>query len=223
MFNFADLIVVAIIGISAFAGYKGGFVKTGLGFLSFFIAVALTFIFYKPVMQLIKENTQFEPWLTEYLNSLDTKQLVEGDTREKSDDVTDEKNSYVANLPNEVVELIGINDMKEKAKSAIIEKIVEFALKLLAIVIVYVAARLALIVIIIVLDLIAQLPVLKQFNEILGLALGVLLGLLKTYGLFLIIALLGSINVTTGIVSLINNSLIASFLYDNNLLLKLLF
>lgn len=223
MFNFADLIVVVIIGVSAFAGYKSGFIKTGLGFLSFFIAVALTFIFYKPVMQLIKENTEFEPWLTEYLNSLDTKQLGNGDSKEKLDGATDEKNSYLANLPNEVIELIGINEMKEKAKNTIIEKIVEFALKLLSIVIVYVTARLALIVIIMVLDLIAQLPMLKQFNEILGLTLGALLGLLKTYGLFLVIALLGSINVTTGIVSLINNSLIAGFLYNNNLLLKLLF
>lgn len=222
MFNLADLIVVAIIGITAFAGYKGGFVKTGLGFLSFFIAVVVTFMFYKPMMQIIRDNTGFEPWLTEYLSSLDTKQLSTKASQNEKEDA-EEETSYINNLPDSVVELIGIKEMKEQAKSVIIEKVVQFSLKLLAIVIVYIVTRLALIVIIMVLDLIAKLPVLKQFNEILGLALGFLLGLIKTYGLFAVITFLGSINLTTGIIELINNSLIASFLYNNNILLKLIF
>lgn len=223
MINLADIIVIAIIGFSAFFGYKSGFIKTGLGFLAVFIAIALTFIFYKPVMGLIKDNTEFEPWLTSYLSSLDSKQFVPGATSEENNKADGNKNSYINNLPDSLVELIGLNEMKENAKNAIIQKVVEFALKLLAIVVVYVAARVGLTIIIIVLDSIAQLPVLKQFNEILGLVVGAMLGLLKVFGFFTIIAFLGSVSATSGIVSLINNSTVASYLYNNNIILKLLF
>ena len=222
MFNIADIIVVAIIGLSAFVGYRKGFVQTGLGFLSFFIAIALTFMLYKPVMEIIREKTEFVPWLTQYLSNLDIKELKESNL--ESETTSDsEGDSYIRNLPNSIVDAIGLDEMKETAKNMIVQKIVDFAVKLLAIVIVYIGTRLALFIVIMVLDLFFKLPVLKQFNEILGLSLGVALGLIRIYGVFIVITLLGSLPATRGIVSVIHQSLIASFLYNNNLLLKLLF
>ena len=73
MFNIADLIVIFIIGFAIFKGYKRGFIKTGFGILSFFISIVITFMFYKPVMNIIKENTGFEMWLSEYLFILSQK------------------------------------------------------------------------------------------------------------------------------------------------------
>ena len=63
MFNVADIVVIAIVIIAIFMGYKKGFIKTLFGVLSFFIAIAITFTFYKPVMELIKERTGFEECL----------------------------------------------------------------------------------------------------------------------------------------------------------------
>ena len=51
MFNVADIVVIAIVIIAIFMGYKKGFIKTLFGVLSFFIAIAITFTFYKPVME----------------------------------------------------------------------------------------------------------------------------------------------------------------------------
>lgn len=224
MFNIADIIVIAIIALAGFLGYKKGFVKTGFGFVSFFIALAITFMFYKPVMSIIRENTEFETWLTEYLYRIDL-------TGEKNTEIQSQENvesaregeEYIHNLPTTIVELIGFDEIKENAKNIVVQKIVDFALKLLAIVVVYIVARITLAIIVLVLDLIAKLPLLKQFNEILGLAIGILLGIIRIYALFMIITLLGSLPVANGVVGTINNSLIASFLYNNNLLLKILF
>lgn len=222
MFNIADIVVVAIIALAGFLGYKKGFIKTGFGFVSFFAAVVITFMFYKPVMGIIKEHTGFEQWMTEYLYNVD----LTGKDGNSNDDSEEESlktgQDYIDNLPTEVVELIGLDEIKENAKNIVIQKIVEFAEKLLAIVIVYIVARIALLVVVLVLDLIAKLPILKQFNEILGLITGVILGLVRIYAIFIVITLLGSLPFTNGIVSIINSSLIASFLYNNNLLLRLL-
>ena len=224
MFNIADVIVIAIIGLAGFIGYKKGFIKTGFGFLSFFIALAITFMFYQPVMGIIKENTGFEKWLSEYLYNIDI-----ASTSKDSESVSEttmeseEGKEYIHNLPTTIVNLLNLDEVKENAKNVIVQKIVDFAVKLLAIVIVYIVARIILAVVVIVLDLIAKLPVLKQFNEVLGLVIGILLGLVRIYVIFTIITLLSSLPMAMGITTVINQSLLASFLYNNNLLLKILF
>lgn len=216
MFNIADILVLVVIALTTFIGYKRGFIKTAFGFLSFFIAIALTFMLYKPVMGLIKEKTGFESWLSGYLYNM----KVEKETDNEEESI---EGSYLDNIPDSVVELIGINEIKENAKNIIIQKIVDFAVKLLAIVAVYIAARIILLIITIVLDLVFKLPVLKQFNETLGLVLGIVLGFIRVYAIFMIITLLGSLPATSGIVEIINNSLFASILYNNNILLKIIF
>ena len=72
-------------------------------------------------------------------------------------------------------------------------------------------------------DLIAKLPILKQFNK-LG---GVLFGLLK--GLFLVYLALGIISVVAplananNITKPIKQSIIGNVMYENNVLVKMLF
>ena len=226
MFNVSDLIVIIIIGLTALVGYKKGFIKTAFGFASFFVALILTIILYKPVMGIIKENTGFEAILTEYLYELDSKsentQALELESGEIIE-VSNEEKSYFENLPDTVMDFIGIDEIKENAKNTIIQKIVDFVLKLLSIVIVYITIRLILFILVLVLDLIAKLPVLKQFNEIMGLIIGIVLGFIRVYAILAVVTLVGSIPATSGITVMINNSLIASFLYNNNLLLKILF
>ena len=221
MFFIADIIVVAIIALAAFIGYKKGFIKTGFCIVSFFVAIALTFMFYQPVMEIIKENTGFEEWLTGYLNQLEWKN-DKGSVAPAAEEV-ETSNSYINNLPDTVVEFIGLNEIKENAKNMIIEKIVAFAVKLLAIVIVYIAVRIILVVVVVVLDIVAKLPVLKQFNEVLGLAVGIVLGLIRVYIILTIVTLISSLPVAAGLVNIINNSVITSYLYNNNFILKMLF
>lgn len=220
MFNIADLIVIALILFAIFRGYKRGFIRTGFGILSFFIAILITFMFYKPVMGLIKEKTGFETWLSEYLYSMN---IEENNESGDASATIESEESYINNLPQVVIDMIGIEEIKENAKVTIIEKIVDFAVKLLAIIIVYILAKIILSIAVLVLDSIAKLPVLKQFNELLGLVLGGILGLIQVYTICAIITLIGSIPSMTGVATIINNSLFAHTFYNNNLLLQILF
>ena len=214
MFNIADIVVVVMILIATFMGYKRGFIRTGFGVLSFFIAIAITFMFYKPVMGLIKERTGVEEWLYEYLYSLEFKE--ESAEIESGDE-------YIDNLPQTIIDVIGLEEAKQNAKNVIVQKIVDFVVKLLAIIIVYIVAKVVLAIAVFVLDSIFSLPVLKQFNEILGLLLGIVLGFVQVYFLSAIIALIGAMPACQGIAEVINGSLFAHVLYNNNLLLQILF
>lgn len=225
MFNIADIIVMLIMLIAIFSGYKKGFIKTSFGVLSFFIAIAITFMFYKPVMGMLEEKTTIREWLTEYLYSIDLneKTLEDGESGEVLVVATESGDSYIDKLPQSVVDMIGLEEAKENAKTVVVQKIVDFVVKLLAIIIVYMVAKILLAIVVLVLDSIASLPVLKQFNELLGLGLGAILGLIQVYVLCAIITLISSMPIAEGIPAIINNSLFAHVLYNNNLLLEILF
>ena len=52
-----DLILIAIIVISAFLGYKKGLVKLGAKLFACIIAIVITLILYRPVAGTIIKNT----------------------------------------------------------------------------------------------------------------------------------------------------------------------
>lgn len=222
MFNIADWVVIIMILIATVSGYKKGFIKTGFGILSFFIALAITFMFYKPVVKVLREKTGLEEWLSNYLYTID----LEGSLKNQSGDAitTNESgDTYIDKLPEIIVEMIGIEDFKENAKVEIIEKIVDFVLKLFAIIIVYITARIILAIVALILDLIASLPVLKQFNELFGILLGAILGFIQVYMLCAFLTLISSLPIANSIYYIIANSMFAHNLYNNNVLLKILF
>ncbi len=55
-----DIILIAILIISAFLGYKKGLVKLGAKLFAGIIAIIITIIIYKPVANLIINNTQLD-------------------------------------------------------------------------------------------------------------------------------------------------------------------
>lgn len=72
------------------------------------------------------------------------------------------------------------------------------------------------------LDVIANLPIIHGINQVLGLVLGLVQGLVFVWIAFLIITVLSSIDLGRDLMLMIHNSKILSFIYDNNIFLKLL-
>ena len=66
-------------------------------------------------------------------------------------------------------------------------------------------------------------PIIKQFNQVGGLAYGILKGLVIIYLLLTIMFLVISINGNGAIAEAINNSHITKFLYDNNIVVDYCF
>ncbi|MHA9741141.1 CvpA family protein [Robinsoniella peoriensis] len=72
------------------------------------------------------------------------------------------------------------------------------------------------------LDVIANLPIIHGINQVLGLVLGLVQGLVFVWIAFLIITVFSSIDLGRDLMLMIHNSKILSFIYDNNIFLKLL-
>ena len=60
MYIVIDLIVIGIVALFTFLGYKQGLVKAAIKILSFLIAIIVAFVLYKPVSNLIINNTSID-------------------------------------------------------------------------------------------------------------------------------------------------------------------
>lgn len=80
-----DLIIILIILLFTFLGYKKGLVKTAIGVLSFLIALVISIMLYKTVGNMIINNTQIDEKIE---NTITSKVTIE-DLKEKYNVIPD--------------------------------------------------------------------------------------------------------------------------------------
>ena len=195
-----DIIIIAIMAISIFLGYKKGLVKVAVKLCAFLIAVIVTLIFYKPVSNIIIENTQLDETIENIIVENGTKELEEN--KEDNNTVTEAQNEIVESVAKQVsVRLINI----------------------IVIVGLFIATRLLLIVLVLISDLITSIPIIKQFNQLGGVLYGIIRGLLLIYLILAVVFLIISMTANNNLITLIENSIITEFMYKNNILLNIIF
>lgn len=228
MINWIDIVALIIILIATFLGYKRGFFKSLYRIVAFFVAIFLAFSFYKPVATYLKNNTGIDEWIIENIQG--TEKLVPPTETEElpEKDETSENKALVIeetleNLPENIKKMIGFEDMKNQALENISLKFSDLAMNIISILSIYVVARLVLGFVCVIVDGVLQLPILKQVNELLGLFLGVILGFLQIYIIFAVVTFLSSVININPLIILIKSSLYARILYENNIVISLLF
>lgn len=241
MLNLIDIVVILIIILTAFIGYKRGFIKTVISLSAFFIAIIVSLLLYKPVAVILTEKTSIDEWIKERVmntrvtTSGDTIVLVTEEKKEEEEEISneelnveteEEKQNAVAailsDLPNTISQSLNISQIKENAKQELANKLSELIMNLLSLIVIFLLVRITLIVAEFLLNSAAELPVIKQINEVLGMTLGGILGLISTYIAFAIITLISSITDISFVVNAIKASLFASVMFENNIIFKLL-
>ena len=135
-------------------------------------------------------------------------------TKEDSKDTNDIQ-KYIENTVQGVAD-----DAKEKATETVAETIAIKVVEIITCIILFILTRIILILLKFVTETIANLPLIKQFNEIGGLVYGVVKGLIIIYILLTILFLVVSINGNGAIANSIEESNITKFLYNNNIIVN---
>ena len=193
-----DIILVAIIALNVFICYKKGLVKLAVGLIAVLVSVILAVLLYKPVSNIIINNTE----LDEKIKSAITENFVnEEETTEETED-----NGFMKYIEKYVEDPVNKtkNEIVIEASGVIATKLID----IIAMVSIFIVARLVLILLTFVTDMITSLPILKQFNELGGILYGLIKALLIIYVLlaiaFFIVYTIGS----TGLADAIANSFI---------------
>ncbi len=216
----ADLVLISIIISNAFWGYRKGLVSVVFKILTFIISLLIVFVLYKPVSNSIMNNTQLDEKLAMAIEkNLTGTTLEDGNLLEPSE----------TNVSSNVVELI--NSFVEEALKKSEENAIKYVSESLAVIMIRVGTFLALFIISRFLllfikfaaELIANLPIIKMFNKSGGLIYGIIKGFLVAYFILAIFSLISPIISELGIIRAINDSMLASKLYNNNIILKIIF
>ena len=213
-----DLIILALIVLSVFLGYKKGLAKSLIKILSFFIAIIIAAVFYKPVANLVIEKTLIDENIKESVIN-----IVKDDIEETGEVKED------TNLPETMVNYINdsvknaVNDTKDKIVENVADGIATTAINVGSAIALFIVVRIALLIVSLLSNILTDLPLIKQVDKTGGIIFGLLRAIIFISIIFAIISFISPLIEDTGIVTMINNSFVGSLLYNNNLLLKIIF
>ena len=209
-----DIIIIAVIALCTFIGYKKGLIKVAVNILGFFIALIIAFVLYNPVASFIINNTQIDETIEEkIITSFSQENKTEEEKKEvenNSQIITDYINGYIEEYKNQGIAYAAKN---------ISTTIVKIGTGL----VVFLISKFILLFLKIFADAISNIPIIKQFNKVGGTIYGILEGFLIVYVVLGIISLASPMLTNVKIVEDIQDSHIGSIMYDNNIVLRLLF
>ncbi len=217
-----DGIIILIFALFVFLGYKRGLIGVAFKILSFLAALVIAFVLYKPVAGFIIDNTTFDEQIENAIIDSAKKEenLQEGESTVNQEESTTSK--VITDYINEQVENIS-QQAKEDIANSVARDIAVNVINGISLISLFIVAKIVLLFAKALSDLIAKLPLIKQFNKIGGTLYGILEGLLIIYLVLAIISFIAPMIETSGIPQAINQSIVGSYLYNNNLLLKVIF
>lgn len=219
-----DIIVLAVIVICTIIGYKKGLIKVAVGVLGFFIAIIIALVLYTPISNFIINNTNIK---TSIKNSIsDTvKSYVIKEENNGNENENQQESKVMATYIDGIVEkqkeivVTGEKELIDTVSDNVATNIIRIAVAIS----VFLISKIILLFVKVLADFIAKLPIIKQFNKAGGLIYGVLQGILIVYIVFAVISLISPMLKDSSFIENINNSIIGNAMYNNNIILKLLF
>ena len=202
-----DIILLAILALTTFVGYKRGLVKVIFKVLAFFLAIIITIILYRPITNFVINNTQLDEKITDIIIENGT---VENDNSEQPKSI----DKYIENTKNNLQ-----NDIVNSAAGTVAINLVS----IIVMIALFIVVRIALIFVGFFADSLAELPIVKQFNEVGGTLYGVLQGIVIILVVLTIMYFISSTVKDSNIISIIDTSYITKFIYYNNPILKIIF
>ena len=219
MFLIVDLAIVLIFALCIFLGYKKGLAGCLINLLSFFIALAISIILFKPVSAIVTSTTQVDENLQTSIVSIFEKD--EENTENKEEKKEENKSpimEYLADKAEEATE--------EKKHEVVTNTAKDISIKIidaLCFIAIFILVRIILLFVKALADLITKLPIIKQCDKIGGVVYGVLEAFIIVFIALALITFISAVLNQYAVQELVNQSYIGSILNSNNILLKIIF
>lgn len=213
-----DLIIVAIIALCIFFGYKKGLIGVAFKILSFFIALIVAVTLSYPISNAIINNTDIANNISK---SIQDNFISEGNVEDENQPVQIEGQDAISNSVLNFMEDT-VNDAKDQGVKVLAENLAVIIVRVAVAIGLYIVTRFILFFFRKLAEAIAEIPLIKQFNKAGGLIYGILQGFLIVYVVLAIISLLSPVIGNTAFLIAINNSFIGNFMYNHNLLVQII-
>lgn len=192
-----DLIIVAIIVLSAFLAYRKGLAVLAIKLCAVVIALVVTLILYKPISNLI-------------INATNIDETIQNAVLEKSAEIIQSDNED-DELFSSVLEQAKTGAIADTARDISVQII-----NIAVIIILFFVIKFALKFVTVIADKVASLPIINRFNKAGGLIYGILRGLVIVYICLLLVSFVGKINTKNALHENVESSTIGKMMYENN-------
>lgn len=208
MLNVADIVLVAIIAVFVIVGSVRGLVKTLFGLGSIVLSIILSLTLYPMVSDALAVSK------------------VGAVVQESVSNLLGQNEQPTVTIENESVlpEFVqnSIDNAAQQTAQALSATVTDAALNIISMLIVFVIVKILLWILAKILDLATKLPVIHSCNKLLGGVLGCVSGVLIVYLLLGLLTFTTLLNTTSDFGRAVQNSLILSRMYENNILLYFL-
>ncbi len=209
-----DIVLLVILLVSLIFGYKKGLIGVAFNLCAFLVALVVTWILYTPITNFVINNTEIDDGIKNEIIEKGVIKTQENEVKEEENIVNKYVQQYVTNPITNTT-----NDVIEETAKVVSEKVVAIGVAI----VLFIVVRLALILLKFVAEIIAKLPVIKQFNKAGGLIYGAIRGMFAIYVVLAIMFFVMSVNNSGMIANMINSSVISKVFYENNLILNIIF
>lgn len=222
--NWILLAVIAIIVVMGLLGWKKGLIKMVFSLASTVIALLFAAIFSPVVADLMKSNEGIVSFFDEKVGAIVD---FSGEDAEENTGVQENLIEELP-LPETIKDSLKENNTLEKYadmdvagfEEYVCRQITNVILNALAFVITLAVAIIALWILCHALNILAKLPLLKQINQMTGLAAGLAEGVLLVWILFVVLTMFAGSAFGQDAMAMIGENPLLDFLYKNNLVLK---
>ena len=201
-----DVLLVAIIWITAIKGYKKGLVKTIYALVAFIVAAVITTLFYEQVAEYMMSL----PFVQEMIVKLN--QSI-AETIISNTNINMFMPVWMGETVMRAVQTAGITAAG---------KLVEIIIMIATVLVTFFLAKLLLGLVAGVLDAVMKLPILDTVNKTGGLLAGLIKGVLIVLVCFGVISMFVTAEKYQYIHNLVNETYIAKYFYNNNILMRMI-
>lgn len=221
MFWIVDLIIIVIAIMCIILGYKRGLTGSIIKILSFVIALIIALILFKPISNFIINNTKADETIKQSVVEV----FMKNDEAKKEENKEEEKTTVAEPIMSYINNQI--EQQTQQAKATVVDSAAQnVAITIInigVIIALFIVSRFLLIFVKALTKLITKLPVIKQCDKLGGLIFGILQALVIIYVALAIISFAAPLTNNYSIANLVGESYIGSALYNNNLLLQIIF
>lgn len=201
-----DILILLILILATYFGYKKGFLRTLSGVIAILLSFVLALNFCTYVENYIKSTPVYE---NIYEN-------IESGIK-PSNSEAEEYNTAKLNMPRGILK--NIETKKTEALNSVAQKISDMAVKIISILLIFIAVRLILWLILSGFGIVRKLPLIGWFDKILGALFGFLRGFLIVYLLLVVVMAFSAFNTENKIIKSVNHSEFAKVMYNDNVFL----
>lgn len=203
-----DIVIIGIILLCLYGGYRKGLIGLAFSIVSFLAALIIAFILFNPISSFVINNTEFDDNIKKaIINNFNTEEETENS-----------ESNFITEYINEQ-----IDEAKGNTLEVVATEISMLCIKGIVFIALFIIAKIVLVFFRAIADLIAKLPILNQFNKLGGIIFGLLKGLVITYGVLAILLLVSPMFNDAKFFKELNNSFVGGMMYNNNIIVKMIF